>query len=285
MLKTLILQYKYLFPSFHVPKNSLREAPHQSIKKFLHNFQPWEETMWDPAFQLDSVPCPCAKFRNKLPDQCFASGHVAAGLEHFAALLPGCSSITSASAASTFFPGRSHWMTKSRALFDQWLERYRLPGTLHPMFQDIIPITLSAFVLGVFFVDFATHEMMLLCSRAWKARQKNGGKECWIKFRRISPDGTPGACPSLRCCREAQYFEMQKTVRQRTDYYLLLTVSVVISTPSEAGIGKHRASSSQGARIRARPGQESIQAPKASTPSSSTPRCTGAACTTYVATY
>ena len=239
----------------------------------------------DPAFQLDSVPCPCAKFRNKLPDQCFASGHVAAGLEHFAALLPGCSSITSASAASTFFPGRSHWMTKSRALFDQWLERYRLPGTLHPMFQDIIPITLSAFVLGVFFVDFATHEMMLFVFKSLE-----GSPEEW---RQGMLDQIPthlsrrysGACPSLRCCREAQYFEMQKTVRQRTDYYLLLTVSVVISTPSEAGIGKHRASSSQGARIRARPGQESIQAPKASTPSSSTPRCTGAACTTYVATY
>ena len=122
-----------LSPSFHVPKNSV---PHQSIKKFLHNFQSWEETMWDPAFQLDSVPCPCAKFRNKLPDQCFASGHVAAGLEQLEAMLPGCSSITSASAASTLLPSRCHWMTKSRALFDQWLKRHRLPVTLHPMFQE-----------------------------------------------------------------------------------------------------------------------------------------------------
>ena len=30
---------------------SLREVPHQSIKKFLHKFQSWEETMWDPAFK------------------------------------------------------------------------------------------------------------------------------------------------------------------------------------------------------------------------------------------
>ena len=57
-LKKLILQYKYLFPSFHVPRNSLRAAPHPSIKKFLHNFQVWEETMWDPDFQVESVPCP-----------------------------------------------------------------------------------------------------------------------------------------------------------------------------------------------------------------------------------
>ena len=83
--------------------------------------------MWDPAFKLDSVPCPCAEYRNKLPDRCFSSGHVAAGLEEFEAMMPGCGSITSASAASTFFPGRAHWMTKSRALFDQWLKRHRLP--------------------------------------------------------------------------------------------------------------------------------------------------------------
>ena len=135
-LKKLILQYKYLFPSFHVPKNSLREGPHQSIKKFLHNFQVWEETVWEPEFRLESVPCPCPKYRNQLPESCFSSGHVAAGLEHFQFLLPGCNSILSASAASTFFPGRNHWLAKSRALFDQWLKRHRLPNTLHPMFED-----------------------------------------------------------------------------------------------------------------------------------------------------
>ena len=134
-LRNIILQYQYLFPSFHVPKNSLREVPHQSTKKFLHNFQSWKETMWGPAFKLDAVPCPCAKYRNKFPDRCFSSGHVAAGLEEFGAMVPGCGSITSASAASTFFPGRAHWMTKSRALFDHWLKRHRLPTTLHPMFQ------------------------------------------------------------------------------------------------------------------------------------------------------
>ena len=50
--------------------------------------------------------------------------------------LPGCASITSASAASTLFPGRAHWMSKSRALFDQWPKRHRLPTTLHSMFQE-----------------------------------------------------------------------------------------------------------------------------------------------------
>ena len=91
--------------------------------------------MWDPAFKLDAVPCPCAKCRNKFPDRCFSSGHVAAGLEEFEAMVPGCGSVTSASAASTFVPGRAHWMTKSRALFGQWLKRHRLPTNLHPMFR------------------------------------------------------------------------------------------------------------------------------------------------------
>ena len=38
-LKSLISYVEYLFPSFHLPKSKLREVPHQSIKKFLHNFQ------------------------------------------------------------------------------------------------------------------------------------------------------------------------------------------------------------------------------------------------------
>ncbi|CAE7203288.1 unnamed protein product [Symbiodinium sp. CCMP2592] len=135
-LKDLILRYKYLFPSFHVPKNSLREVPHLSIKKFLHNFRSWEETMWEHDFDLESVHCPCEQFAGKLPAHCFVSGHVATGLENLTKLLPGCSSILSASAASTFFPGRNHWMAKSRALFDQWLKRHKLPATLHPIFQS-----------------------------------------------------------------------------------------------------------------------------------------------------
>ena len=82
-LKQVIQDFKYLFPSFHVPRSNLREVPHQSIKKFLHNFRSWEETMWDPAFQLDSVKCSCSNFQQVLPDQCFVDGHVAAGLEQF----------------------------------------------------------------------------------------------------------------------------------------------------------------------------------------------------------
>ena len=39
--KNLVSDFKYLFPSFHLPKSKLREVPHKSIKKFLHNFQSW----------------------------------------------------------------------------------------------------------------------------------------------------------------------------------------------------------------------------------------------------
>ena len=80
-LKSLICDFKYLFPSFHLPKSNLREVPHQSIKKFLHNFQSWEEQMWNPEFEVRSVACPCNQSQHKLPDHCFVQSHVAAGLE------------------------------------------------------------------------------------------------------------------------------------------------------------------------------------------------------------
>ena len=72
-LKQVIQDFKYLFPSFHVPLSNLREVQHQSVKKFLHNFRHWEETMWDPAFKLESVACSCSKFQQVLPDQCFVA--------------------------------------------------------------------------------------------------------------------------------------------------------------------------------------------------------------------
>ena len=42
-------------------------------------------------------------------------GHVAAGLEEFRSLLPNSGSIALASAASTFFPGKDNWKTRSEA--------------------------------------------------------------------------------------------------------------------------------------------------------------------------
>ena len=134
-LKQVIQDFKYLFPSFHVPRSNLREVPHQSIKKFLHNFRSWEETMWDPAFQLDSVKCSCSNFQQVLPDLCFVDGHVAAGLEQFDQWLGNCKSIARASAASTFFPAKASWKSQSLLLFDEWIKRNRLPQTLRPLFE------------------------------------------------------------------------------------------------------------------------------------------------------
>ena len=58
-LKSLICDVKYLFPSFHLLKSNLSEVPHQSIKKFLHNFQSWEEQLWNPELEVRSVACRC----------------------------------------------------------------------------------------------------------------------------------------------------------------------------------------------------------------------------------
>ena len=117
-LKSLLCDFKYLFPSFRLPKSNLREVPHQSIKKFLHNFQSWEEQMWNPNFEVQNVTCCCNQFQYKSPGHWFAQGHVAAGLEEFRSFLPNSSSIALASAASTFFSGKNNWKTRSRALFD-----------------------------------------------------------------------------------------------------------------------------------------------------------------------
>ena len=134
-LKSLICDFKYLFPSFHLPESNLREVPHQSIKKFLNNFQSCEEQMWNPEFEVRNVACPCNQFQHKLPDHCFVQGHVAAGLEEFESFLPNSSSVALGSAASTFFPGRNNWKARSRALFDLWLKRNRLPHTRPAVFE------------------------------------------------------------------------------------------------------------------------------------------------------
>ena len=133
-LKSLTCDFKYLFPSFHLPKSNLREVPHQSIKKFLHNFRSWEEQMWIPELEVRSAACPCNQFQHKLPDFS-VQGHVAAGLEAFESFLPKSSSVALASAASTFCPGRNNWKARSRALFDLWLKRNRLPHALHAVFE------------------------------------------------------------------------------------------------------------------------------------------------------
>ena len=87
-----------------------------------------------------------------------------------------------------------------------------------------IPIILCASVLGFSFVGFVTHGMILLSSRAWMARQNNGGRKCWMKSQHTSPDGIPGVSANQPRCQEAQFSETQDTVRQRTDYHFLCTI-------------------------------------------------------------
>ena len=90
---------------------------------------------WNPEFEVRSVGCPCNQFQRKLPDRCFVHGHVAAGWEEFEFLLPNSSSVALAKAASMFFPCRNNWKSRSRALFDLWLKRNRLPHALHAGFE------------------------------------------------------------------------------------------------------------------------------------------------------
>ena len=52
-LRSLILEFRHLSPSCHVPKNSLRGSPskHEEVSSQLS--QCWEETMWSPGVSLD----------------------------------------------------------------------------------------------------------------------------------------------------------------------------------------------------------------------------------------
>ena len=262
LLKSVVKFPKKHYPSVQifVPLFSCSQEQPQRGSTSKHkevSFQSWEETMWDPAFKLDAVPCPCAKYRNKL----------AAGLEEFEAIVPGCGSFTSASAASTSFPGRAHWMTKSRALFDQWLKRHRLPTTLHPMFQkfseeqwlqhvNMLEQTPRLNWAMLQKVKSTLHKDRVLCNEdhhpnhivcfcprfflrglcnTWddpsEFRSLDGSPEEWGQkmldeipahlSRRYS-----WSFANLPRCHEAQFSETQKADRQRTGYNLVCTVLV-----------------------------------------------------------
>ena len=86
--------------------------------------------MWAPDFDPEQVRCPCARFKGRLPRSCFVDGHVAAGLKQFALVYPEFGPIVHSSAASTFFPGKQHWIDQSLQFFEQWLKRNKLPTTL-----------------------------------------------------------------------------------------------------------------------------------------------------------
>ena len=108
----------------------------KASRSFFTIFKPGKKPCWTLALNWSQCRVLVLSTGASFQKSCFSSGHVAAGPEHFQVLLPGCSNILSASAASTFFPGRNHRMAKSRAVFDQWLKRHRLPNTLHPLFEE-----------------------------------------------------------------------------------------------------------------------------------------------------
>ena len=63
LLKSLILEYKYLSPAFHV-RTAHERCPIRASRSLFTTSKSGGEIMWHPEFQLD----PCARIRNKLPD-------------------------------------------------------------------------------------------------------------------------------------------------------------------------------------------------------------------------
>ena len=93
-LKSLISDFKYSFPSFHLPKRKFREVP---------------------------LLCPRS------------CGSRTGGIQIFVAQLR---KHGTGKCCQYIFSWQDNWKTRSRALFDAWLKRHRLPLTLHGKFED-----------------------------------------------------------------------------------------------------------------------------------------------------
>ena len=121
---------------FMFPRTASERFHTRASRSFFTTFNPGKKLCGSLTFNWSQSHVLVPSTRTSFQRVAFLPVMLLLAWNIFQTMLPGCSNILSASADSTFFPGRNHWMTKSRALFDQWLKRHRLPSTLHPMFED-----------------------------------------------------------------------------------------------------------------------------------------------------
>ena len=143
-LSVVIQQYKWMLPPFHVPRPTVREIPHQSLKNFLQNFKHWEQRMNGAQTQPEQLPCCCHEFSSRLPASCFVHGHIACGIEELAVAVPSLQPVSSGSAASTIFPGKHFWMREMGRMFSLWRTRNGLPATLSGCYASFLEEQWSA---------------------------------------------------------------------------------------------------------------------------------------------
>ena len=135
-LRSVIIRFKHVLVPFHLPSVSVREKPHQSLKDFLHNVQQWD--MWLQHNSFEEIPCTCQFYKRVLPDECFTSGHVTAGLEMLNQLHPACSRLGTGSASSTFFPAKHKFVSVNCKTFHLWRKKHGIPVNVETEFQAML---------------------------------------------------------------------------------------------------------------------------------------------------
>ena len=138
-IRTFILNQNCL--PLHIPTHKVREAPHPKVFHLLYNFK-----LWLRRFALKPpTTCPCASYKQLLPNQCFINGHIACPIHH----LPRAPKIlATCSTKSAFYPSKTLYVNTITQQTRKWCR--------HHSFQDVTLI----------------NNIQLLIEQHWEHHQK-----------------------------------------------------------------------------------------------------------------
>ena len=134
-LKSQIRRYRHILVPFHLPSTQIREAPHRSLLKCLHNTSAWDE--WLCWHSLADLPC-CCDGSIFADATCMIDGHIACGLEQLALHHPWMEWIGNCSATSTVFPGKTHFFRRNLLVFSKWRQKQSLPPSVETEFEQLL---------------------------------------------------------------------------------------------------------------------------------------------------
>ena len=135
-LRAQVLRYKWMLVPFHLPPHTVREAPHQSLREFLHNTQFWDQRV--SSCEVQQLKCPCASHRSRLPPNSLVDSHVACGIEDLVSCHQWLRPVATASASSTFFPAKHYYMQHNRLKFSRWRRKHGFPPSLEDEFVELL---------------------------------------------------------------------------------------------------------------------------------------------------
>ena len=126
-LKSLSVQhFRPLLAPLHLPSARVRETALQSCKDLVHNVPIWDRSLLEHG--RTKLPCSCSSLQ--LPDECFADGHLAAGIEQLENLHPDLWYLGQGSANSTFFPSKTKFFADASQRFDKWRRIHGFPASV-----------------------------------------------------------------------------------------------------------------------------------------------------------